>query len=109
MRLSYRLIVSLIAGMTAVSLLFAMYQAEAEMRTLRDEVQRQGLLLAESQQRSVEPLLARGSYGDLQAVVDRFQNHERLAGVAVYDASGKAVAITPGPAAQLSAVPPEAV
>ena len=106
MRLSYRLIVSLIVGMTAVSLLFALYQAGVEMQALREEVQRQALLLAESQQRSVEPLIESGSYRELQAVVDRFQNHERLSGAAVYDAAGKPVAVTPGLAAQLSAAPP---
>src|SRR6266700_1588570 len=105
MRLSYRLVVSLIGGMTAVSLLFAMYQAGTEMQTLRDEVQRQGLLLAESQQRSVEPLLASGSYGELQALVDRFQGHDRLSGVAVYNANGKALAVTPGLGRFLSTTP----
>ena len=76
------------------------------MQALREEVQRQALLLAESQQRSVEPLIESGSYRELQAVVDRFQNHERLSGAAVYNAAGKPVAVTPGLAAQLSAAPP---
>src|SRR5260370_33784220 len=106
MRLSYRLIVSLIVGMTAVSLLFALYQAGVEMQALREEVQRQALLLAESQQRSVESLIESGSYRELQAVVDRFQNHERLSGAAVYDAAGKSVAATPGLAAPPPAAPP---
>src|SRR5258708_16083923 len=106
MRLSYRLIVSLIVGMTAVSLLFALYQAGVEMQALREEVQRQALLLAESQQRSVEPLIESGSYRELQAVVDRFQNHERLSGAAVYNATGKPVAVTPRLPPPLSPPPP---
>ncbi len=105
MRLSYRLILSLIAGITAVSLVFALYQGRLEMRSLKDEVQRQALILAESQQKLVEPLVESASYGDLQTVVDRFQNHERLAGVAVYDAHGQPLAITAGLASRLSSTP----
>jgi alpha,alpha-trehalose-phosphate synthase [UDP-forming] len=105
MRLSYRLILSLIAGVTAVSSIFAVYQAGAEVRTLRDEVQREALVLADSQERAVEPLLEQGSSRDLQAVVNRFQNHERMAGMAVYDANGQPLAITPGPASRLGATP----
>src|SRR5437867_9355242 len=105
MRLSYRLILSLIAGVTAVSSIFAVYQAGAEVRTLRDEVQREALVLADSQERAVEPLLEQGSSRDLQAVVNRFQNHERMAGMAVYDTNGQPLAITPGPTSRLGATP----
>src|SRR5262249_3568922 len=101
MRLSYRLILSLIAGVTAVSISFAVYPAGAEAHALKDEVQREALVLAESQQRSVEPLLESGNSRDLQALVDRFRDHERMAGMAVYDAKGQPLAITPGPASRL--------
>ncbi|MCU1274766.1 MAG: alpha,alpha-trehalose-phosphate synthase, partial [Bryobacterales bacterium] len=106
MRLSLRLILALFGGVTAVSVGFAVYQAGTEMRAEKHELQRQALILAESQQRSVEPLLQNGFYSDLQAVVDRFQNHERLAGVAIYDANGKLLAITPGLASRLTGTPP---
>src|SRR5689334_21668827 len=96
MHLSFRLILSLIAGVTAVSLGFAIYQAQGVVQAQRDDVQRHALTLAESLERSVDPLLLVGSPKDLQALVDRFQNHERLAGVAVYAASGKPLAITAG-------------
>jgi trehalose 6-phosphate synthase len=105
MRLSFRLILSLIAGVTAVSLGFAIYQAQAEVRAQRDDVQRHALTLAEGLEHSVEPLLLSGSPHDLQALVDRFQNHERLAGVAVYDVSGRPLAITAGLASPLRQAP----
>ena len=94
MHLSSRLNFSLLGGVAAVSMLFSMYQAAWEVHTLRDEVQRQALILAETQQRSVEQILQSGSTRDLQAFVDQFQNHERLAGIGIYDAVGKAIAIT---------------
>ena len=105
MRLSYRLILSLIVGVTAVSFVFVMYQTGADMQALKDDVERRALVLAESEQAPVEALLQSGSTRELQAVVDRFRNHEQLTGVAVYDAKGQPVAITSGLAARLAATP----
>jgi len=105
MRLSLRLILSLIGGVTAVSLVFAIFQAGTEMEAETHEIQRQALLLAESQQKSIEPLVQNGAFGELQAAVDRFQNHERLAGMAVYDANGRPLAITSGLSSRLTGTP----
>src|SRR5690242_17752971 len=96
MRISSRLSFSLLAGVAAVSMIFSMYQAASEVHTLRDEVQRQAMILAESQQHTVEQILQNGSPDDLQAFVDQFRNHERLTGVGVYTATGKALATTSG-------------
>jgi len=105
MRLSFRLILSLIAGVTAVSLGFAIYQAQAQVRAQRDDVQRHALTLAEGLEHSVGPLLLVGAPHNLQSLVDGFQNHERLAGVAVYDVSGNPLAITAGLASPLRKAP----
>src|SRR5579872_2519511 len=105
MHLTSRLNFYLLAGVAAVSMMFALYQAAWEAHIFRDEVQRQALALAESQQRSVERLLEAGSARDLQVFVDQFQNHERLAGVAVYDPTGKVMAITSSMASYLTATP----
>jgi trehalose 6-phosphate synthase len=105
MYLSSRLSFYLLGGVTAVSMLFAMYQAIGEMHNLRDEVQRQSLVLAESQQRSVEQILEAGSLRDLQGFVDQFRYNERLSGVAVYDATGKTIAATTSMAAHLADTP----
>ena len=94
MRLSFRLILALIAGVTAVSLGFGVYQAQTEVQAQRDEVQRHARVLAESMRTSAESLVAAGSWSDLQAFVDEFQNHERLAGVAVYNQNTLPVAVT---------------
>lgn len=94
MQLGKRPSFALLAGVAGVSLAFAAYQAILEVHALRNEVQRQALVLAESQQRSVERLLEEGSRPDLQAFVDQFQNHERVAGTAIYDPTGRTLAIT---------------
>jgi|HubBroStandDraft_1064217.scaffolds.fasta_scaffold00724_8 alpha,alpha-trehalose-phosphate synthase [UDP-forming] len=109
MHLSRRLMLSLFSGVAVVSMLFALYQAAAEMHAMRSEVERQALVLAESQQREAEQVLQDGSAGELQALVGQFQNHEHMAGVGIYAANGRPLAITPGLASHLDdagATPP---
>src|SRR5579863_2204918 len=95
MRLSFRLNLSLVAAVALVSLGFAVFQAQSETHGLRVDLDRQAVVLAESLEKSVAPLVAAHSYRDLQRIVDRFQDHERLAGVAVYDSQGRTLAVTP--------------
>jgi uncharacterized membrane protein affecting hemolysin expression len=108
MRISLRLIVSLILGVALVALLFAYFQVKAQKRALRVELQNRSALLADSLAQSVELVLESRSRKDLQVLVDRFGNRERLAGVVVYDAQQQPMAMTVGLAASL-AHPPEVV
>ena len=101
MRLSLRLIVSLVLAVTIVSVAFALYQVEAENRSRKNELERRAQLLAESLQETVEPLLAKGAQESLQRIVERFGNRERLDGVAIYDRQAHPVVMTPNLAARL--------
>jgi alpha,alpha-trehalose-phosphate synthase [UDP-forming] len=105
MHLSHRLMLSLLGCVAAVSLVFAIYQAAEEMHGLKDELQRQAMVLAESQQAPVERMLRDGSVRDLQVLADRFQNHDQLAGMAIYDVNQQPLAITSGLASRLAATP----
>jgi trehalose-6-phosphate synthase len=96
MRISLRLIISLILGVTLVALLFAYFQVKAEKRARRDDLQQRTRVLADSLAQSVEPLLAKPSGKELKALVDRFASREHVAGVAVYDESEQALATTAG-------------
>src|SRR5580704_4161783 len=91
MRLSVRLNFSLVAGVTLVSLAIAAYQTQSETRGLKRDLERQASELADSLEKSAAPLVASQSFYDLQRLVDRFQNHQRLAGVAVYNVEGHPV------------------
>ena len=101
MRLSLRLIASLVIAVTIVSVAFALYQVDAENRSRKNELERRAQLLAESLQETVEPLLAKGSQDGLQRIVERFGNRERLAGVAIYDRQAHPVVMTPNLASRL--------
>jgi len=105
MYLGLELMLSLLGGVAVASMVFALYQAASEMHAMREEVQRQALVLVEGQQKSAEQVLQGGSSCELQAFADQFQNHERLAGVAIYDAKGQSVAVTPGLANRLAGTP----
>ena len=96
MRITLRLILSLIVGITLVAAVFAYVQVRQEERRLREETERKAAILAESLEESIEPLLEQKGGKRLQKIVERFGNRERLSGVAVYDVSGRCVAITPG-------------
>jgi alpha,alpha-trehalose-phosphate synthase [UDP-forming] len=93
--LSVRLIISLIVGVTLVSLAFSYYQVVAEKRGLRTEVERRAELLGESLAGNVERSWEVGSDKELQKIVQRFGKREHMLGVAVYDQQGKLVAATP--------------
>ena len=108
MRLAFRLNLLLIACVAAVSMGFAYYQVRTERRSLERDLQRQALDLAESLGKAAEAPLERQSYGELQALVDRFNDRERLAGIAVYDGAGKLVAITAGLESRVNGNPPAA-
>jgi trehalose-6-phosphate synthase len=83
--LSVRLIVCLILAITLVSFFSSYSQVRGERKNLKRDLERRATLLAESLAENVEPLLDRRSIKKLQGIVERFNNRERLAGVAVFD------------------------
>jgi len=103
--LSVRLIVSLIVGITLVSLGFSYYQVIGQKRALRSDLERRADVLGESVAGNVEKAWENGSERGLQRLVQRFGNREHLLGVAVYDRQGKTVAITSELGAVLKAMP----
>ncbi len=108
MRLTLRLSLSLICGVAAVSLALAFYQTHAETEGLRNDLDRQSRVLAESLAKSAEPLVIRQSYRDLQKLVDRLKDRERIAGVAVYSAGSvpeRTLAVTEGLEARIDRTP----
>jgi trehalose 6-phosphate synthase len=95
MRTTLKLVSPLIVSVAIVSMLFAGYQVRTQRRILRNELAHRAETLGESLQESVGPLSERGADRHLQRLVDRFGQKEHLRGVAVYDGSGTALAISP--------------
>jgi trehalose-6-phosphate synthase len=107
-RLSVRLSASLVVAVAIVSLAFALYQTQSERFGLRRDLERQALDLAESLEKSVAPLVGLGTSGsrrELQKLVGRFHDHDRLAGIAIYDPQNAILAISTSLAPRLAAAP----
>ncbi|MBZ5610531.1 MAG: trehalose-6-phosphate synthase [Acidobacteriia bacterium] len=103
--MSLRLIVSLVMAVTFVSVAFAIYQVQADNRARRNELEKRAQVLAESLQETVQPLLAKGEQANLERIVERFGNRERLVGVAIYDLQGHPVLTTPNLATRVGQLP----
>jgi trehalose 6-phosphate synthase len=94
MKLSLRLILLLGVAITLVTYIVARNQVRSEKLGLRSDLERRAETLAESLQETVEPVVQRGAASQLRRVVERFANREHLAGIAVYDGLGKAMAVS---------------
>src|SRR5580698_200515 len=92
--LSARLIVSLILGVTLVSLLSSYIEVHGEQRRLRRDLSRRAEVLGESLAGNVEPYLQRQSPRELARIVERFSHREQLAGVAVYNNQSEPIALS---------------
>ncbi len=101
MRISLRLIISLILVVGVVSFFFAYFQVETERQSLRKELEVHAGLVAGSLEEALGPQGESRSQEDLQRVVERFARRERPAGIGVFDEQGRSIAVTPGLAAQL--------
>ncbi|HYW40711.1 MAG TPA: trehalose-6-phosphate synthase [Terriglobales bacterium] len=103
--LSIRLIVSLIVGITLVSLSSSYYEALGEKRRLSRDLERRAEVLGESLAGNVERDLEKDSLQDLQRIVEHFGNREHLSGLAIYRRQGDLLAVTPELASTLATVP----
>jgi len=103
--LSARLIVSLIIGVTLVSLSSSYYQVLRSKSALRRDLQRRAEVLAESLAGTVERDLDRDEKAALERTVQHFANREHLIGLAVYDRSGQPIAVTKSLAPLLTSAP----
>jgi len=109
MKITLRLVVSLVLVVGLVAVGFSFYQVRAERIRLTSELERRTIILAESIQESVTPLVTSGSPKKLNRLVQRFSNRERLQGIAVHDARGQVLASTADLEPQIPGTLPEVV
>jgi len=103
--LSVRLIVSLIVGVTLVSLCTSYYQVLMLKQGMRRDLQHRAEVLAESLAKNVERDLERDAKPTLQKTVQQFANREHLTGLAVYDEHGRPIAVTTSLEALMASAP----
>jgi alpha,alpha-trehalose-phosphate synthase [UDP-forming] len=91
-RLSLRLILFLVIGITLVTFFISRNEVRSEKRGLRVDLERRAEILGESLQEIIEPAIEHDSRGQLRRIVERFENQQQLAGVIVYDSEGNVLA-----------------
>lgn len=108
MKLSLRLIASLVISISLVTFLVARSQVRSEKRGLRADLAQRAEILTASLQETLQPILQqKGAASQLQRIVERFGDREHLAGVAIYDRAGKVVAVSTNLQRE-SEIPPDA-
>jgi trehalose-6-phosphate synthase len=96
MKITVRLIVSLVLAAALVASVFSYVQVQNERDRFEQELDVRAGLLAESLQESVRELLRTNSPAKIRRLVNRFGNRDKLLGVIVYDSLGVDVAASPG-------------
>ena len=94
MKITFRLIVSLLFVVAAATFVFSLYQVRGEERRMEGDLQRRSTVLAESLEESIAPLMASNAVARLNRIVEKFGNRERLKGVAVFDRHGGLLTVT---------------
>jgi len=88
MKITIRLIVSLVMVVALAVFAFSLYQVNYEKSRLARDLERRSLILGESLQESIAPLIQSNAIAKLNRIVERFGNRERLKGIAVFDLQG---------------------
>ena len=109
MKLTLRIIISLFIGISLVVVVFSAIQIKDEKNRLQADLVRRSVIVAESLKESIVTLIETGQIERLNRIVEKFDNRERLKGIAVYDASGNIISLTSNLQASLSKTPVEVV
>ena len=88
MKITVRLIVSLLLAAALVASVFSYYQVQNERDALVQELNIRANVLGESMQESVKEYVQSNAHAKLKRMVERFGNRARLIGIAVYDSLG---------------------
>ena len=105
MRITRRLIVSLVVVVAAVASLAAYFDIHREKKRQEQELERRASVIGESLEQTIENVLEKGQSRNLDPLVERLGNRERLAGLAVYDAQGTLLSVTASLASSLASIP----
>lgn len=109
MKITIRLIISLVLVVALAVFVFSMYQVNSEKNRLARDLERRSLILGETLQESIAPLIQSNARTKLNRIVERFGNRERLKGIAVFDKQGIALTLTSHLKSQIVEPFPQAV
>lgn len=91
-----RIVLSITFVIALVAAAFSFWQANQENIRLKTELERRASLIADGLSESIAPLLERNSQDQLERLLNRFSNRERVLGAAVYDLQGRLIRASTG-------------
>jgi trehalose-6-phosphate synthase len=95
MKITVRLIISLLIAAALVASVFSYLQVQNERDNLIHELNIRANVLGESLQESIKGYLETNATVKLKRLVERFGNRVRLVGIAVYDSQGVGIVSSP--------------
>lgn len=96
MRVTTRLVVSIVLAAALVSAGWTWYLARSERARHLDELNHRGALLTESLREAAEPLAKRADAKALARIADKFGGRQRLRGLSLHSPDGKTTVATAG-------------
>lgn len=95
MKITVRLIVSLLIAAALVASVFSYLQVQSERDTMVQELNVRANVLAEGLQEPIKEYIQSDAIPKLKRIVERFGKRSRLVGIAVYDSQGVRLAYSP--------------
>lgn len=93
-RITLRLVLSLVAVITAVVFVFTAVQARHERNTLEVDLHRRSAVMAEALQDQIEPHIRAGRSKELSRIVEKYSGRRPFIGLSIFDAKGRASAVS---------------
>ncbi|MBI4248340.1 MAG: trehalose-6-phosphate synthase, partial [Elusimicrobia bacterium] len=106
MRITVRLIFSLVFAATMVVAVSTYWQIGAEKKRLVEDLQRRSAVMSDTLQDIVAPALAAQDKKRLRKTVEKYENRERLIGIALFGPKEEELALTPALESDLPALRP---
>ncbi|MFH1618685.1 MAG: trehalose-6-phosphate synthase [bacterium] len=95
MKITLRLILSLVVTVIIVAAVFSFMQVRQEKRSATDELEHRSRIIAESLQESAEPYFAQGKVQELRRLAQKITGRERVSGITIFNEDIKAIVVTP--------------
>lgn len=94
MKITLRLIISIIVVVAMVAGIFTYFNIQSERNRLSSDLQHRAWLVAEGLRESVGPLIPQGQSKRLDSIIEKISSSEKIVGVAVYDLAGEKLAVS---------------
>lgn len=94
MRITFRLIISIIIAVTLIAAASSYFNVQSERKRLESEIERRAWLIAEGLKESIGALINQKPPSKLNRIIEKISSDQRVVGIAVYDTSGETISVT---------------